>query len=171
MTARTFAFAAPIGLSAFLLFTVEPLVGRLALPVFGGTPAVWATTLFFFQAVLLAGYLYAHVSVTWFGRWGPPIHVALACLGIVALLLAPARVATIGVDGLPPALGRRRPARRCHRPAGLPPDHDHAAAVQLVRERSRRSAATTRTGCTRSATAARCSPCWPTRWSSSRASA
>ncbi len=105
MTARTFAFAAPIGLSAFLLFTVEPLVGRLALPIFGGTPAVWATTLFFFQAVLLAGYLYAHVSVTWFGRWGPPIHVGLACLGIVALLLAPARVATIGVDGLTPALG------------------------------------------------------------------
>lgn len=105
MTARTFSFAAPIGLSAFLLFTVEPLVGRLALPIFGGTPAVWATTLFFFQAVLLAGYLYAHVSVTWFGRWGPPIHVALAGVGIVALLLAPARVASIGVHGLPPALG------------------------------------------------------------------
>ena len=102
---RTLAFAAPIGLSAFLLFTVEPLVGRLALPIFGGTPAVWATTLFFFQAVLLAGYLYAHVSVTWFGRWGPPIHVVLAALGIVALLLAPSRVASIPVEGLPPALG------------------------------------------------------------------
>ena len=53
MTARTLAiarptfgtiwlFALPIGLSAFLLFSVEPLVGRLVLPVFGGTPAVWA---------------------------------------------------------------------------------------------------------------------------------
>ena len=107
MTARAFSFAAPIGLSAFLLFSVQPLVGRLVLPIFGGTPAVWATTLFFFQAVLLAGYLYAHVSVTWFGRWGPPIHVALAGLGIVALLLAPARqaLASIGIDGLPPALG------------------------------------------------------------------
>lgn len=105
MTARTVSFAAPIGLSAFLLFTVEPLVGRLALPIFGGTPAVWATTLFFFQTVLLAGYLYAHVSVTWFGRWGPPIHVALAGLGIVALLLAPGRMATIGIEGLPPVIG------------------------------------------------------------------
>ena len=57
----TLPFAVPIGLSAFLLFSVEPLVGRLVLPVFGGTPAVWATTLFFFQAVLLAGYLYGHV--------------------------------------------------------------------------------------------------------------
>ena len=39
----TLPFALPIGLSAFLLFSVEPLVGRLVLPVFGGTPAVWAT--------------------------------------------------------------------------------------------------------------------------------
>ena len=36
----TLPFALPIGLSAFLLFSVEPLVGRLVLPVFGGTPAV-----------------------------------------------------------------------------------------------------------------------------------
>ena len=105
MTARMVSFAAPIGLSAFLLFSVEPLVGRLVLPIFGGTPAVWATTLFFFQAILLGGYLYAHVSVTWFGRWGPPVHVALAGLGIVALLLAPARLASVGIDGLPPAVG------------------------------------------------------------------
>ena len=63
----TLPFALPIGLSAFLLFSVEPLVGRLVLPVFGGTPAVWATVLFFFQAVLLAGYLYGHLSVTRLG--------------------------------------------------------------------------------------------------------
>lgn len=36
-------FALPIGLSAFLLFSVEPLVGRLVLPAFGGTAAMWAT--------------------------------------------------------------------------------------------------------------------------------
>ena len=58
----TLPFAIPIGLSAFLLFSVEPLVGRLVLPVFGGTPAVWTTALFFFQAVLLAGYLYGRVD-------------------------------------------------------------------------------------------------------------
>ena len=64
----TAVFALPIGLSAFLLFSVEPLIGRLVLPVFGGTPAVWATILFFFQAVLLVGYLYGHLSVTQAGR-------------------------------------------------------------------------------------------------------
>ena len=137
-TTRTIAFAAPIGLSAFLLFTVEPLVGRLALPIFGGTPAVWATTLFFFQAVLLAGYLYAHVSVSWFGRWGPPIHIVLCALGVGALLIAPARVASIGVDGLPPALGVVVLLGRGHRPPGLHPHDDHAAAVELVRRRPTR---------------------------------
>ena len=64
----TLPYALPIGLSAFLLFSVQPLIGRLVLPVFGGTPAVWATVLFFFQAVLLLGYLYGHVSVTRSGR-------------------------------------------------------------------------------------------------------
>ena len=94
----TLPFALPIGLSAFLLFSVEPLVGRLVLPVFGGTPAVWTTTLFFFQAVLLAGYLYGHVSITRLGRWGPPVHLALAGLGFVALVIAPAHVADLRIE-------------------------------------------------------------------------
>ena len=68
-----------IGLSAFLLFSVEPLVGRLALPVFGGVPAAWATVLAFFQGVLLLGYLYGHVSVTRLGlRRGALVHVVVA---------------------------------------------------------------------------------------------
>jgi hypothetical protein len=91
----TVPFALPVGLSAFLLFSVEPLVGRLVLPVFGGTPAVWATILFFFQAVLLAGYLYGHVSVTRLGQWGPIVHLGLAGFGLLALILAPAHVAEL----------------------------------------------------------------------------
>ncbi len=66
-SAAVLAFGGVIGWSAFLLFSVEPLIARLVLPVFGGTPAVWATTLFFFQAVLLLGYLYGHLSVTRLG--------------------------------------------------------------------------------------------------------
>jgi predicted methyltransferase len=115
MTARTIAlarpmfgatlpFALPIGLSAFLLFSVEPLIGRLVLPVFGGTPAVWATILFFFQGVLLVGYLYGHVSVTRLGTLGPPLHLALAGLAIVALLIAPTRVADLRIESVPPVL-------------------------------------------------------------------
>jgi predicted methyltransferase len=100
----TLPFALPIGLSAFLLFSVEPLVGRLVLPIFGGTPAVWATVLFFFQGVLLVGYLYGHVSVTRLGSWGPPLHLVLAGLAVGTLLIAPGRVAELRIDAVPPVL-------------------------------------------------------------------
>ncbi|MEA2619891.1 MAG: hypothetical protein QOC97_664, partial [Chloroflexota bacterium] len=100
----TLPFALPIGLSAFLLFSVEPLVGRLVLPVFGGTPAVWTTALCFFQAVLLVGYLYGHLSITRLGRWGPPVHLGLAGLGFVALVIAPVRIADLRLESLSPSL-------------------------------------------------------------------
>jgi len=100
----TLPFALPIGLSAFLLFSVEPLVGRLVLPIFGGTPAVWATILFFFQGVLLVGYLYGHLSVTRLGSWGPPLHLVLAGLAVGTLLIAPGRVADLRIDAIPPVL-------------------------------------------------------------------
>ena len=47
-------------LSAFLLFLVQPIVAKLILPRFGGSVAVWATCLVFFQAALLLGYALAH---------------------------------------------------------------------------------------------------------------
>ena len=100
----TLPFAVPIGLSAFLLFSVQPLVGRLVLPVFGGTPAVWATVLFFFQGVLLLGYLYGHLSVTRLGSWGPPLHLVLATLAVVALLFAPANLGSVRIETVPPVL-------------------------------------------------------------------
>ncbi|GLH74365.1 hypothetical protein GETHLI_28670 [Geothrix limicola] len=53
--------AATIFLSAFLLFQVQPMVGKLVLPWFGGSAGVWTTCLLFFQTLLLAGYLYAHM--------------------------------------------------------------------------------------------------------------
>ena len=54
--------AATIFLSAFLLFQVQPLIGKMILPRFGGVAAVWSAALLFFQLVLLAGYTYAHCS-------------------------------------------------------------------------------------------------------------
>jgi hypothetical protein len=47
-------------LAAWLLFSAEPMIGKLVLPVLGGTPAVWSTCLLFYQAMLLCGYLLAH---------------------------------------------------------------------------------------------------------------
>ena len=46
---------------ALLLFGMEPLVGRLLTPFFGGAAHVWLTCLMFYQAMLLIGYLYAHL--------------------------------------------------------------------------------------------------------------
>ncbi len=51
-----------IFLSAFLLFTIEPLLAKRILPWFGGSSAVWATCLVFYQAALLLGYWYARLS-------------------------------------------------------------------------------------------------------------
>jgi SAM-dependent methyltransferase len=56
-----FVFAAAILLSAALLFTVQPLVAKMLLPLLGGAPSVWNTCMVFFQAGLLAGYAYAHL--------------------------------------------------------------------------------------------------------------
>ena len=54
-------YTVTIFIGAFLLFQVEPMIAKYILPWFGGSPAVWTTCLLFFQVVLLAGYLYAHL--------------------------------------------------------------------------------------------------------------
>ena len=53
-------FAISIFLSAFLLFQMQPMVGKFLLPRFGGTPSVWAVWMFFFQVALVLGYGYSH---------------------------------------------------------------------------------------------------------------
>jgi hypothetical protein len=53
-------FGSAIFLSAWLLFQVQPMFTKMALPLLGGAPAVWNTALVFFQAALLLGYVYAH---------------------------------------------------------------------------------------------------------------
>ncbi|HEX5442951.1 MAG TPA: fused MFS/spermidine synthase [Pirellulales bacterium] len=73
-------FSLTLLLAAALLFAVEPMVGKLLLPKFGGAPAVWNTCLVFFQAALLASYGYAH----WIGRNLPRGAQAAAHLLVVA---------------------------------------------------------------------------------------
>ena len=60
-TSLVLILASTLFASAFLLFWCEPMVGKMVLPLAGGTAAVWTTCLLFFQIMLLAGYLYAHV--------------------------------------------------------------------------------------------------------------
>ncbi len=57
-------FAITLFISAFLLFLVQPMIGRMILPGLGGTPQVWNTCMVFFQTALLAGYAYTHTVST-----------------------------------------------------------------------------------------------------------
>jgi hypothetical protein len=87
-------YVVTIGFSSFLLFLIEPMIARMALPRLGGAPAVWNSAMLVYQFLLLAGYTYAH----WLGRLSGHkqkiVHVgALAC----AALLLP-----LGLTGATP---------------------------------------------------------------------
>jgi hypothetical protein len=77
-------FALTLFWSATLLFLVEPMVGKMMLPLLGGTPAVWNTCMVFFQAILLAGYAYAHATTSWLGpRKQAVLHILVLVLPLV----------------------------------------------------------------------------------------
>ena len=78
-----------IFVGAALLFVVQPMVGRLVLPLLGGSPAVWNTTMVFYQAVLLGGYAYAHFATRWLGvRRQAALHAVVLLLPLLALPIA-----------------------------------------------------------------------------------
>ncbi len=86
-------YAATIFLSSFLLFLVQPLIARLILPWFGGSAAVWTTCMLFFQALLLAGYAYAHLLTRYSrGRFQALMHTALLAVALATLPIAPSDV-------------------------------------------------------------------------------
>ncbi len=60
-------FVLTILAGSFLLFLVQPMVARMALPRLGGASAVWNSAMLVYQALLLGGYAYAH----WLGRLSP----------------------------------------------------------------------------------------------------
>ena len=74
-------FSVTLFTSAGLLFWIQPLIAKTLLPRWGGTPAVWNTCLFFFQTMLLIGYVYALASSRWFSlRAQAAVHVLLILL-------------------------------------------------------------------------------------------
>lgn len=83
-------FAGTIFLGAFLLFQVQPLLGRFLLPWFGGTPEVWTTCMLFFQVFLLGGYLYAHgLARLKKVRAQAVLHIALLVAALLFLPIIP----------------------------------------------------------------------------------
>ena len=75
-------------LGASLLFLVQPMAAKVALPILGGAPFVWNSCMVFFQALLLAGYLYAHLlNCTVAVKRQPFIHLPLLALALCAFPL------------------------------------------------------------------------------------
>ena len=96
------AMTVTVFVSAFLLFSIQPMFTKMILPQLGGTPAVWSVAMVFFQGLLLLGYLYAHLSTTYLPtRRAIGLHVALLLVTFAAL---PISVST-GL-GKPPVEGQ-----------------------------------------------------------------
>jgi predicted O-methyltransferase YrrM len=94
-------FAVAVFASASLVFVVQPMVAKLVLPMLGGSPAVWNTSMVFFQAALLAGYAYAHAL-----QRLKSLRAQVAChfaLLVLAALFLPLRVSGLLGDPDPSA--------------------------------------------------------------------
>ena len=145
------------------------MIARMVLPLAGGSPMVWSTCMVFFQAMLLAGYAYAHASTSWLG-------VARQAALHALLVLLPALRFRSPFPPMPRGRCLRRPiphggfwgscsaSRACRSSWSLPPRRCFSAgsARRVIRRR------TTRTFSMAPATWAACSPFWLIRLSSSR---
>ncbi len=99
-------FTMTVFLSAGLLFSIQPMIAKSLLPVFGGGSSVWTTCMLFYQTLLLLGYLYAHILMTQFGRRSQiVIHATLLVIALTIGVLfdtpiAPAEASTFPVPWL-----------------------------------------------------------------------
>jgi len=85
--AKTFLFASTSFLSAFLLFQMQLIVSKCILPWFGGSAAVWTTSMLVFQVLLLGGYIYSHViSVRLSAIAQTRTHLALLLIAFLMVL-------------------------------------------------------------------------------------
>ncbi|MBI2996760.1 MAG: fused MFS/spermidine synthase [Candidatus Melainabacteria bacterium] len=81
-----FLYSTTVFVSGLLLFWIQPMFAKMILPVLGSAPAVWNTCVVFFQAVLLLGYIYAHVSIKFLGVQKQSIfHILLLFLPFFVL--------------------------------------------------------------------------------------
>jgi len=83
-------YAGTIFLSAFLLFQVQPIIGKIVLPWFGGSAAAWTVCMLFFQLTLLLGYLYSHLSSRYLApRRQAWLHAGLLLAAALTLPIIP----------------------------------------------------------------------------------
>lgn len=98
-------FGVTIFLGAFLLFQVQPIMGKYILPWFGGSPGVWTTCMLVFQLLLFAGYCYAHLLSQWLRlRSQVACHVLLLVCAMCTLPITPEASWRPSPDGQPTLL-------------------------------------------------------------------
>ena len=79
-------YCAALLISATLLFSAQPMIAKMVLPLYGGSPAVWTSCMVFYQVTLLAGYAYAHAISSWLSlKLQMIIHVVLIGLPLAVL--------------------------------------------------------------------------------------
>jgi len=105
VSALAWLFGFTMFVAALLLFSVQPIIGKMVLPILGGTPGVWNTCLVFFQSALLAGYAYAHLLSS---KMGLRMQFAVQVLLFGALLLVLPITVPTGIQ--PPGSARFAPA-------------------------------------------------------------
>jgi hypothetical protein len=85
-------YSLTILLAAFLLFQVELILSAHVLPWFGGSAAVWTTTMLVFQTLLFAAYAYAHqLASRLLSGTQVRLHLALIAVSVAALAIATTR--------------------------------------------------------------------------------
>ena len=95
----TLLFGITIFVSSALLFSIQPMIAKMLLPLLGGTPAVWNTCMVFFQAALLCGYAYALLVSRWSLRRQLIAQLTILCLAFISL---PIGLSASWVNSVPP---------------------------------------------------------------------
>jgi len=95
-----FAFAS--FLSAFLLFQVQLIVSKYILPWYGGSAAVWTTSMLVFQILLLGGYVYSHLLAE---RFSPKAQCNLHLMLLVAGFVLVAGLSLVWPSAITPGPG------------------------------------------------------------------
>ncbi|HKG96651.1 MAG TPA: hypothetical protein VKA97_02485, partial [Pyrinomonadaceae bacterium] len=98
--AHTLLFGVTIFVSSALLFSIQPMIAKMLLPLLGGTPAVWNTCMLFFQAVLLCGYAYALVVSRWPLKRQLVAQLVMLCLAFISL---PIDLSSSWANSVPPS--------------------------------------------------------------------
>lgn len=90
-------------LSAFAMFSLQPMIGKMLLPIVGGAPSGWVVAMAFFQIMLLIGYLLAHFFSKFSARKHGALYLAMLAIGAFFL---PIDIRSMNVlELMPAALG------------------------------------------------------------------